>query len=500
MGNVKDATLLHHVCIILLLLWFLNSFDCCHPVAYFLSLVYLYFVHEEYVIRLRKRLKFEAKIESNQRMVFSDSETVKWLNHAIEKIWPVCLEEIVSQKILLPMVPWFLHKYKPWTVKDAEIQHLHLGRSPPVFTEMRVLQQSNGDDDLVLELGVNFVSADDMSAILGVKLRKLLGFGMWAKSHLLDMKIEGKVLVGFKFLPCWPFIGRLHVCFAGPPYSQITVKPIFTHGINVSEFPGIAGWIDNLMALVFEQTLVEPNMLVVDVKKFCSPQPENWFFVDAKEPIAHATVEILEAADMKPADLNADPFVKGRLGPYRFRTKTQKKTLAPKWHEEFKIPICTWESPNILVIEVVDKDFFSNDTMGDCCLSINEIRDGRRHEMWLPLKNIKWGRLHLAVTVSECNKKPAEYSHDLQLFEDELNFAKKRSLLRSSNILPKVDDDQCEAMDNKRKPRNRFRIRGHDEQALGDGHNSTRKLVEARALIHPTNIWKLIKSHRRCRH
>ncbi|PIN05913.1 hypothetical protein CDL12_21542 [Handroanthus impetiginosus] len=231
---------------------------------------------------------------------------------------------------------------------------------------MRVLQNSNGDDHLVLELGMNFRTADDMSAILGVKLRKRLGFGMWAKLHLLGMHIEGKVLVGVKFLREWPFISRLRVCFAGPPYFQMTVKPIFTHGLDVTELPGIAGWIDNLLALVFEQTLVEPNMLVVDVEKFASPQPENWFTVDAKEPIAYAIVEVLEAAQMKPSDLNglADPYVKGQLGPYRFRTKTQKKTLAPKWNEEFKVPICTWESQNMLIIEVRDKDRIFDDTMG----------------------------------------------------------------------------------------------------------------------------------------
>lgn len=53
--------------------------------------------------------------------VLSDSETVRWLNYAIEKIWPVCMEEIVSQKILLPIVPWFLKKYKPWTAVCVEI-------------------------------------------------------------------------------------------------------------------------------------------------------------------------------------------------------------------------------------------------------------------------------------------------------------------------------------------------------------------------------------------
>lgn len=60
----------------------------------------------------------------------------------------------------------------------------------------------------------------------------------------------------------------------------------------------------------------------------------------------------------------ADPYIKGQLGPYRFRTKTQKKTLSPKWHEEFKIPICTWESANVLTIEVRDKDHFVDDTLG----------------------------------------------------------------------------------------------------------------------------------------
>lgn len=44
MGSITDATILHHVCIVLLLLWFLNSFNYSHPLAYFLSLIYLYLV------------------------------------------------------------------------------------------------------------------------------------------------------------------------------------------------------------------------------------------------------------------------------------------------------------------------------------------------------------------------------------------------------------------------------------------------------------------------
>lgn len=45
----------------------------------------------------------------------------------------------------------------------------------------------------VLELGMNFLTADDMIAILAIKLRKRLGFGMWAKLHMTGMHVEGKV-------------------------------------------------------------------------------------------------------------------------------------------------------------------------------------------------------------------------------------------------------------------------------------------------------------------
>ncbi|KAF3660854.1 C2 domain-containing protein isoform X1 [Capsicum chacoense] len=415
MSSITDATIIHHVGIVFLALWLLNSFNCCHPFAYFLSLIYLYMVHELYASKLRRKLQFEEKRQSSQRRVLSDSESVRWLNYVIEKIWPLCMEEIVSQKILLSIIPWFLQKYKPWTAKEAVIQHLYMGSSPPMFTEMRVLRESTGDDHLVLELGMNFRAADDMRAILAVKLRKRLGFGMWAKLHLLGMHVEGKVLVGVKFLRKWPFLGRLRVCFVEPPYFQMTVKPIFTRGLDVTELPGIAGWMDKLLTVAFEETLVEPNMLVVDVEKFVSPQPEDWFSVDSKEPVAFVILEVIEAADMKPSDLNglADPYVKGHLGPCRFRSKTKKKTLTPKWNEEFKIPVSTWEPPNnMLNFDVRDKDHFIDDTLGDCSINICNFRDGQRHDMWLSLQNIKMGRLHVAITVVDCAKKGSEQSYD----------------------------------------------------------------------------------------
>ncbi|KAI3803545.1 hypothetical protein L1987_31701 [Smallanthus sonchifolius] len=412
--DITEVSIIHHVGIVLFVIWLLSAFSSCHPSVYFISLIYLYLVHENFSERFRRKVRFEERRQANQKRVLSDSESVRWLNHLVESIWPICMENIVSQKILLPIIPWFLEKYKPWTVKEAVVQNLYMGRSPPMITEMRVCRQSTSDDHLVLELGLNFKTADDMSAILAAKLTKRLGFGMSAKMHLTGMHVEGKVLVGIKFLPKWPFLGRLRVCFVEPPYFQMTVKPIFSHGLDVTEVPGIAGWLDKLLTVAFEETLVEPNMLVVDLEKFVSPEQETWFSIDAKEPVGYALVEIVEGSDMKPSDMNglADPYIKGQLGAYEFKTKIQKKTLSPKWFEEFKIPIASWESPNLLEIGVRDKDHIFDDTLGDCCVKINDFRDGQRHDMWLPLRNIKTGRLHLAVKVIEAEEKISEQPYD----------------------------------------------------------------------------------------
>lgn len=138
--------------------------------------------------------------------LLSDAESARWLNHAIDKMWPVCMEKIVS-KLLRPIIPWFLDKFKPWTVvwfpsfslvlwfifsilwhftsncyfnkvflwqshlvplsrhsyrsilcslpdvvilqSKASIQELYMGRNPPIFTSMRVLPETSDDDHLV---------------------------------------------------------------------------------------------------------------------------------------------------------------------------------------------------------------------------------------------------------------------------------------------------------------------------------------------------------------
>jgi len=75
-------------------------------------------------------------------------------------------------------------------------------------------------------------------------------------------------------------------------------------------------------------------------------------------------VDVLACYNLIAVSGSADPYVKGQLGSYSFKTQIQKKTLTPKWQEEFKIPICSWDLQNVLTILVRDKDHFVDSALG----------------------------------------------------------------------------------------------------------------------------------------
>ncbi|KAK8950203.1 C2 domain-containing protein [Platanthera guangdongensis] len=192
------------------------------------------------------------------------------------------------------------------------------------------------------------------------------------------------VLVGLKFIQHWPFIGRLRVCFIEPPYVQVTVKPIFHHGLDVADLPGIASWMDKIIDAAFERTLVEPNMLVIDVEKFASSEAESWFTVDVKSPVAFARVEIIEAIEMQPSDSN-DSRLRSKE---KRRLQSGLKNLRPPFLPGKPVISCPLKSTTKI-------------TYLKCSINIIDLRGGQRHDRWVALENIKAGRLHLAITIIE---------------------------------------------------------------------------------------------------
>ncbi|MCO5571478.1 hypothetical protein L7F22_025218 [Adiantum nelumboides] len=367
--------------------------------------------------RLRREIQNEERRSASQARPLSDSESADWMNQALQKIWPQFLQEFISKEVFKPILPWFIDKHKPWTVKKATVLNFDLGREPPKFMGVRTLQHLSGDDDLVMDFFLDFAAAEDMTAVLSVQLARSVGLGITTNIHISRLHIEGKVRVGIKFSRSWPFISRIRLCFENAPYIQMNARPLSAHGLDVSELPLIAGWMEAMMADVFEQSLVEPNMLVLDLKKLAtclaaSEDPDSLVLgkclnVQERASIAILKLNIVEASELKPSDINglADPYVRGSFNSHRFKTKVQKKTLKPRWFEEFEVPIASWELPTSLVLRVRDKDQFRDDNLGYCELDIADFRDGQHHDLWIPLKDVKMGRLHITLDMTENDPK-----------------------------------------------------------------------------------------------
>ncbi len=113
--------------------------------------------------------------------------------------------------------------------------------------------------------------------------------------------------------------------------------------------------------------------------------------LDASESMnnmGNLRVDVLSAVDLPPADSNgkSDPYCKFELnGQEVFRTKTQKKTLAPVWNEFFELPIPSRTAAKFKVT-VYDYDFADKpDLLGATDVDLEFLEPFKSREMKLRL-------------------------------------------------------------------------------------------------------------------
>ncbi|KAG0459895.1 hypothetical protein HPP92_023023 [Vanilla planifolia] len=85
-----------------------NGSSCTSHRTMFYFSEYLYSscfqVNERCSIRVRRRIQSEERKHATQQRLFQDRESIRWSNHVVEKVWPVFLEQIASQQLLLPII------------------------------------------------------------------------------------------------------------------------------------------------------------------------------------------------------------------------------------------------------------------------------------------------------------------------------------------------------------------------------------------------------------
>ncbi|CAJ1069989.1 multiple C2 and transmembrane domain-containing protein 1-like isoform X1 [Xyrichtys novacula] len=113
------------------------------------------------------------------------------------------------------------------------------------------------------------------------------------------------------------------------------------------------------------------------------------------------SIALIEGRNLIPMDPNglSDPYVKFRLGPQKYRSKTVPKTLSPQWREQFDLHLYE-ETGGVLEITVWDKDTGRRDDfIGRCQLDLSTLAKEQTHHLELQLEESR-GYVVLLVTLT----------------------------------------------------------------------------------------------------
>ncbi|KAM6902623.1 multiple C2 and transmembrane domain-containing protein 1 [Xenentodon cancila] len=113
------------------------------------------------------------------------------------------------------------------------------------------------------------------------------------------------------------------------------------------------------------------------------------------------SIALIEGRNLTPMDPNglSDPYVKFRLGPQKYKSKTVPKTLSPQWREQFDLHVYE-ETGGVLEITVWDKDTGRRDDfIGRCQLDLSTLIKEQTHHLELPLEESR-GFVVLLVTLT----------------------------------------------------------------------------------------------------
>ncbi|XP_069826157.1 extended synaptotagmin-1 [Dendropsophus ebraccatus] len=110
----------------------------------------------------------------------------------------------------------------------------------------------------------------------------------------------------------------------------------------------------------------------------------------------------------------SDPYVVIRSGGKSVQTRVIKETLNPRWDQTFEIMVTDVPGQDIEFL-LFDKDIDKDDSLGSCKVPVKKVLKQKTVDEWLPLEEVKSGRLHVKVECLSLLTDPSQFDQVLMV-------------------------------------------------------------------------------------
>ncbi|VDI50593.1 Hypothetical predicted protein [Mytilus galloprovincialis] len=262
---------------------------------------------------------------------------------------------------------------------------IDLGDIPPRIGSIKVNTKNVKRDEIYMDIDLMYGSDADIEM-------RIKGMTMGIK----DLHVRGELRVIMRpLISRMPLFGGISVFFLNNPTLDFNLTGI----ANAIDMPGLSDMVDTIIQEQIAALMVLPNRIDVPMVQDLAS------LARLKYPLPDGVlrIHVVGAKELIKADVGlmkkglSDPYAVVRMGAYKFKTHVINNTIEPTWNSIFET-IVDAKDGQLLDIEVRDEDPGSkDDSIGTTSLPISTAAEKGTEDTWLPLEDVKTGRINLKL-------------------------------------------------------------------------------------------------------
>ncbi|KAI8338841.1 C2 domain-containing protein [Blakeslea trispora] len=336
--------------------------------------------------RTRRNARDDMQRQVALNKLESDSETVDWMNHFLDRFWLI-FEPVLSAQVI-GQVDAILSENTPSFLDSIRLSSFTLGTKAPRINSIKTYPGS--DPDVVcMDWSFSFMPNDilDLTArevqskvnpkiVLTIRVGKgMMGAGI--PILLEDIAFSGNMRIKLKLFNEMPHVKTAEICFLQKPHFDYVLKPVGgeTFGFDINNIPGLETFVKDQVHSNLGPMMYAPNVFTLDVAAMMAG-------TDLDAAIGVLAITIYSASGLKPNDIfgTLDPYCLFHIdnvhNPELARTSTIENNNNPKWNETHFLLLKNFNGT--LLLKIMDRNTGRNDVeIGVANFDLKELEESQ---------------------------------------------------------------------------------------------------------------------------